>query len=232
MGRGYDREPEYLMHLYAIDTGGTFTVLTDDSGGGNRHMEKKTMTRARKAGFWLTLVTLVVGWMVLFFLYRPEQIVAALGVTNSYIVTFLLGVLGAFTSMTTFSTYPAVYAMAAADVTPWALIATTAVGLTMGDFFFVLLGNSARAALSKKWRERVRKLLRWLEGRPDRVTQWVLFIWVGVLPLANNLLTAPLAVNGFEPRKMAVPIFLGNLTFPTATVILALKGVEVFNGGG
>lgn len=194
-------------------------------------MEKKTKKTLRNLGFWVLLLMMVVGWLVLFFFYRPEQIVEALGLTNSYIVTFLLGVLGAFTSLTTVSTYPAVYVMALGEeVTPWILILMTGVGLTIGDFFFVLLGRSARAALSEKWIERVRRLLSWLEKRPDFVTQVVLFFWVGLSPFANNLLTAPLAVSHFPIKKMVVPIFLGNLTFPTATVVLALQGVEIFSG--
>ncbi len=55
----------------------------------------------------------------------------------------------------------------------------------------------------------------------------VTYLWVGVLPVANNILTGGLALTGYRFRRIAVPIFLGNATFPTGVAYLASIGIEV-----
>jgi hypothetical protein len=53
-------------------------------------------------------------------------------------------------------------------------------------------------------------------------------VWVGLLPIANNILTAGLALAGYRFRRVLVPIFLGNVTFPTGVAHLASTGMELF----
>ena len=178
----------------------------------------------RRAAFLGLVVLLGLGWLYLFLYVPIDDAIEWLGVTNSYVVALLLGAFGAFTTLTSVSTYPAVFAMATGGVQPVALVAATALGLTLGDMLFIGAGRSARQALSDGGRERVERLLRWLRERPDHVTQWVLFFWVGFTPLANNLLTGPLSLTEFSPRKMVAPVFFGNLVFPILTVVLAVTG--------
>ena len=185
-------------------------------------MEERSLKRI---GFVVLLVLLVLGWLTLFFVSSPEEVVEWLGVTNGYLVVFLLGVIGAVTSLTSVSTYPAIYTLAAGEMNPGLLVVISGVGLTLGDFLFILLGISARGVLSEGTKERVARFLAWLYQRPTVVIQFFLFVWVGLTPFANNLLTAPLAVTEFPARKMVVPIFLGNLVLPVLTVWLGMKGV-------
>ena len=185
------------------------------------HRKKK-----QKITFFVALTLLVVGWGVLFFLYNPAELAGMLGVTNSYLVAFFLAIIGAVGSLTSVSTYPAIFTMAAGGVNPVGLVAISAVGLTIGDFLFIYLGRSARAVLSDSTQQKAHKLLAWLYRRPVYFTQGFLFLWVGFSPLANNLLTAPMAVTNFPPRKMVIPILLGNVVLPTVAVTLGILGIE------
>lgn len=180
----------------------------------------------RKIGFFTLLALLLVGWVVLFFLYEPAQVVAFIGASNGYLVAFLLSIIGALGTLTTVSTYPALYTMAAGELNPFALVAVATVGLSIGDSLFIALGRAAREVVSEGAREKAEWLLRFLHDRPAYVTQIVLFVWVGFTPLANNLLTAPLALTSFPARKMVLPVVLGNMTLPALTVLLGVMSIR------
>ena len=49
-----------------------------------------------------------------------------------------------------------------------------------------------------------------------------------MLPLANNILTGGLSLTGYRFRRIALPVFLGNFTFPTLVAYMASIGVELF----
>ncbi len=185
----------------------------------------------RRLFFLVITLLLAAGWLALFLYVPLDEVVEWMGLSNSYLVALALGCFGAFATLTSVSTYPAVFAMASAGVNPVGLVVVTAIGLTLGDFLFVGAGRSVRQTLSDRGRERVEKLLRWLRERPDRVTQWVLFFWVGFTPLANNLLTGPLALTDFPTKKMIAPVLCGNFAFPILTVVLAVTGRELFFAG-
>ncbi len=168
------------------------------------------------------ILLFIVVWTVLLSIYSPQQIVDWLGMTNSYLVAFFLAVAGAIASITPFSTYPAVYTMASGGVNAFVLVPLVAIGMTAGDFIFIAFGLSARELLSEKILDKLERLLDWLESKPKFFVQAFIFVWVGFLPIANNLLTAPLAMTGFPIKKLTPPLVLGNMMLPA---LLALAGV-------
>lgn len=177
--------------------------------------------KAKNLGIFAGLLIAIVGWTLVLMFFRPSEIVAWLGVTNSYLVAFLISIFGAIASITPVSTYPGIYTMAAGGIHPLLLAPIAAAGLTIGDYIFVFFGLSARGALSERITDKIENVMRWLNDKPTRFIQVFIFVWVGFLPIANNLLTAPLAMTGFHPRKMFVPLVLGNLMLPLLATSLA-----------
>jgi membrane protein YqaA with SNARE-associated domain len=172
--------------------------------------------------FFTLLAILFLGWLAVFFLYDPAELIAWFGVTNSYFIAFLLSLIGALATLTTVSTYPAIYTMAAGNLDPVLLVLVSTVGLSIGDFLFIALGISARSVVSPATAQRIERLLHWLYKQPTFVIQIILFLWVGFTPIANNLLTAPLALTNFPTRKMVLPIVLGNMTLPALAIIVGV----------
>lgn len=170
----------------------------------------------------------VAGWAVLYFLYPPDELVRKLGVENAYLVVVALSVVGALLSMTTFSSYPAVVGFAAGGMNFWILGLLSAIGLTLGDAIFYSLAGEVRGLLRGRWKEKAVELGEWLEDRPEWVIPVVTYLWVGVLPLANNILTGALALTGYRFRRILVPVLLGNATFPTFVAYMASRGIELF----
>lgn len=181
--------------------------------------------KTRLASFFAILL-FVIGWTALLTVYSPSEIVDWIGVTNSYLVAFLLAAGGAIASVTPFSTYPAVYTMASGGVNAFVLVPLVAIGMTVGDFIFIWFGVSARELLSEKLLDKMEGLLGWLESKPTIFIQAFIFVWVGIIPLANNLLTAPLAMTGFSIKKMTPPLILGNMVLPAMLAFAGYHGME------
>ena len=93
--------------------------------------------------FWIILA-FVVAWTVLLFFFSPKEIVEMIGVNNSYLVIFLVAVIGAFSSFTTFSAYPVIVTMAAGKLDPLLIGVVAGIGLAIGDTFFYFFGVCAQ----------------------------------------------------------------------------------------
>jgi len=182
-----------------------------------RPPQKRT---GKRIALFVTVLLLIVGWTLLFMYTEPEEVIAWIGVENSYLVGFLISVLGALGSVTPFSTYPAVYAMASTEVNLFVLVPLVAAGLTVGDALFFFFGVTAQDVIPNRLQSKVDQLWSWLEKKPDIFIQIFLLIWVGFSPLANNLITAPLAVAGYRFRKIVVPLTLGNCSLPVVASYL------------
>lgn len=180
---------------------------------------------------WVTIGLIVVfltAWVLLVFLYSPDRLVRELGVENAYLVVLALSVIGALGSMTTFSSYPAIVTFAAGDMNAWALGLVSGVGLTIGDAIFYSFVGEVKGLLGGRAREKALQVEGWLEERPDWLVPVVTYVWVGLLPVANNILTGGLALTGYKFRKILIPVFLGNVTFPTGVAFLASIGIQLF----
>lgn len=184
---------------------------------------------SRREGIALVLLSaFLVAWVILVFLVPPGEIVRRVGVENSYVVVLLLSVVGAAGSITTFSSYPAIVTFAAGGMSILGLGVVSGIGLTIGDAIFYSLATEVTGLLRGRAKGKAMRVGEWLEERPERVIAMVTFVWVGLLPLANNVLTGALALSGYRFRRIVVPLFLGNVTFPTGVAYLASIGIEFF----
>lgn len=180
---------------------------------------------------WFTIglaAAFLTTWIVLFFLIPPRDLVEHVGVENAYLMVFLLSVIGAIGSMTTFSSYPAIVTFAAGDMHFLALGVVSGIGLTVGDAFFYYFCTELKGLLAGRVEDKAIEVGLWLESQPRWVIPIVTYVWVGLLPIANNILTGALAITGYPFRRILIPLFLGNVTFPTAVAYLASIGIEIF----
>lgn len=184
---------------------------------------------SRREGLALFVaVAFLVAWIILFFLVPPDEIVRRLGVENAYPVVLLLSVIGAIGSMTTFSSYPAIVTFAAGGMNVVALGVVSGIGLTIGDAIFYSVVTEVTGLLRGRAKEKAIRVGEWLETRPGWAIPLVTYVWVGLLPLANNILTGALALSGYRFRRILVPLFLGNVTFPLGVAYLASIGIKLF----
>ena len=177
---------------------------------------------------FFVILLFIIGWTLLLYFYGPKEIVRLLGVQNSYLMAFLISMFGAFSSFTTFSTYPAVVTLAAGKINPYFLGIVAGLGLSVGDVLFFYFGVTARGVVSKKFKERLENILEWLKDKPDFFIQAFIFFYVGFTPFPNNVLTGSLALIAYPFRKVVLPLVLGDLVLPTLAACLTYYGVEYY----
>jgi hypothetical protein len=174
------------------------------------------------------IIFFIIAWTILLILYSPKEIVEFIGITNGYILTFLVAVMGALSSITTFSIYPMIITFALGDLNPYLLGLIAGAGLAIGDSIFYYFGWEVRSIVKGKFKKLLNKFFKWLVKRPYWQVMIMIYIYVGFTPFPNNLLTGTLAVSGYSYKKIYLPVILGDLTLPMIIILLAKKGVNIF----
>src|SRR5262245_39905659 len=87
--------------------------------------------------FFLVFVLLLTLALVIFFI-TPEQIVAYIGVKNTYLVAFLLAVFGGLSAITGVSFFLSVAAFASGGANPFLLALVGGLGIFISDSIFYL----------------------------------------------------------------------------------------------
>jgi membrane protein YqaA with SNARE-associated domain len=174
------------------------------------------------------IIFFIILWTVLSILYTPKEIVEFVGITNGYILTFLVAVMGALSSITTFSIYPMIITFALGDLNPLLLGIIAGIGLSIGDFIFYYFGFEIKGIIKGKLRKFLKKFFNWLVKRPPWQVFGLVYLYVGFTPFPNNLLTGTLAVSGYPFKKIIIPVAMGDITLPLLIIYLARAGVEIF----
>ena len=174
------------------------------------------------------IIFFILFWTIILWVYDPKQLVDFIGVKNGYILTFIIAIIGALTSITPVSIYPMIIALALGDLSPLPLALVAGAGLALGDALFFFFGLEFRPFLSKKWKNKLEKLIKWIEDKPRWLSSFLIYLYIGFTPFPNNLLTGSLALAGLTFRKMVIPLILGDMTLPIIIVFLAHQGINLF----
>ncbi|MBU2561732.1 MAG: hypothetical protein KKD17_05525 [Nanoarchaeota archaeon] len=172
--------------------------------------------RARNSVIFFLLLSFIIFWSVLLYFITPQRLVERIGVQNGYLLSFLFGVFGEAATFTALSYYPAIIALAAGGLSPFILGLIAGTGMTVGNSLYFFFGRESRNVLSEKLEKQARKVLHWVEGKPNWILQIIIFIYVGFTPFPNNLLTVSGGITGVPFRKIILPLFLGNVVLTAA----------------
>jgi len=176
----------------------------------------KMKNRARNSVIFFLLLSFIIFWSVLLYFITPQRLVERIGVQNGYLLSFLFGVFGEAATFTALSYYPAIIALAAGGLSPFILGLIAGTGMTVGNSLYFFFGRESRNVLSEKLEKQARKVLHWVEGKPNWILQIIIFIYVGFTPFPNNLLTVSGGITGVPFRKIILPLFLGNVVLTAA----------------
>jgi membrane protein YqaA with SNARE-associated domain len=179
------------------------------------------------------IILFLAAWSLLLWNFPPQEIVNYLGVNNGLIIAFLVALFGGFSSFTSVSYYGVIITLAAGGVNPVLLGLCTGIGLTFGDSLVYYLGTRGHDVLKGKlkiWSDRVSE---WINNQHERMVQVFVFIYTGLTPLPNDLITASLGLATYSYRRFLPAILLGNITlaillakFSNQAFIRTLLGVE------
>ncbi len=189
------------------------------------HIPRITVRRI----LFVFLLAFMVVFLLMIIFYSPKEMVATIGVRNSFVAAFFVSMVGAFTSLTKFSAYPMIIALVAGQMDPFLVGLVSGLGLASGDILFFLFGYSARDFTGEKAKKILEKILSRLQRMNDLLVQFLIFFYFACSPFPNNLLSGSLAFTGYPFKKTVIPIILGDVAFCTLVAWLAYRGIELIS---
>lgn len=157
------------------------------------------------------LVILLLVWSLFIFIVGTERIVEFIGVSNTYLVLFLVGTFGGVSTITSASFYSTLTTFAHGGAKPLILGLVGGVAITIGDSLFFLLGKKGEESLPKHLRESTGKFSSWLEKKPGWIIPLVTLFYSGFTPLPNDILMVSLGVSRYRYLYILLPLLLGNI---------------------
>lgn len=176
----------------------------------------------------LGLIAFIVIFSWMLFHFGPTQIVETLGVENSYGIMFLMSVFGGVSTFTSVSYLATLGALAIGGLDPFLLGLVAGTGLLISDSFFFYLGKEGRRAAGGKPKEWADRFEAWLRKQPRWMVPVVTYLYTGLTPLPNDVLTIALAFAEVKFRRIVLALWLGNMTLTTLVAYLAIEGIKLF----
>lgn len=191
----------------------------------------ENFVRKKRWRFLIDFLVLVFIILLIVFLInnRPGKIVDMIGVHNGYIAAFLIAFFGGLATFTFVSVYPAVIALALGGLNPILLGIIAATGLTIANVFFFYFGVKGRdaAETSRFFKRFSLGISRWFERLPEWAVPVFIWVYVGLTPFPNNILTASGGLLDIPFKKLVIPLYIGNLTLMILFAYLATLGIRV-----
>jgi membrane protein YqaA with SNARE-associated domain len=172
----------------------------------------------------VVVVLVIVLLFVVFSFIKPQDIVQSLGVRNSYLVLFLIGLIGGASSLTSSSYYAAVVTFAVSGLNPVIIAFVAGTALFIGDSVFYRIGMWGRDHISGRALRFAQKLTRYVEGKSRRFVQVFIYLYTGFSPFPADILMISLSFVRFPYLSFMVPGFMGSVTFAFLLAFLAAAG--------
>jgi membrane protein YqaA with SNARE-associated domain len=175
----------------------------------------------------LILLFFIIIWSVLLYNISPVEIVQKIGVENGYIIAFLIAVIGGISSVTASSYYVIIGTLTAGGLNILLLGLIGGAGATISDSLFYYIGKKGKEIHSKKTRKLEKFLKKIIKKSPVWGIYLIIFVYIGLTPLPNEILTASLGLSGYKYKKAVLFIFLGNITGTIVFGYLISKGILI-----
>lgn len=192
----------------------------------NVSLDEDMKSSRRRIYALLGLVILIlIAWAVFFHFVPPEELVRKIGVQNTYLIAFLLAVIGGFSSITATSLYATLIALSQGGVNPTTLGMVGGLGLFLSDSLFYFVLDYSRKMITKvadKWETTFNKIRSLVRRAPDWLVYVGVFLYSAFAPLPNDILLAVLTVSRYSYRQFAPCLFAGD-------IVMALLLTHVVN---
>lgn len=176
-------------------------------------------------GLFGVLCVLVVLF-VFFLVVNPQEIVASLGVRNSYLVLFLVALLGGASSLTSSTYYAAIVTFALSGLPPILIAVVAGTALFIGDSIFYRIGMWGRDHISGRALRLAQKFSDYVEHKPRWFVQILIYIYTGFSPFPADILMIALSFVRFPYLSFIIPGLVGSITFAFLLARASLLGAS------
>jgi len=189
---------------------------------------KSLITRSQSISAVMGLLALVIGASIVFVFVDVELLIQTVGVDNSYLILFLVALIGGASVVTTSSYLALLYLMVNSGLSPLILGSLAGLAIFIGDLVFYLLGKKAGEALNAVENPTAAKFQDWISKRSIRSVQLFTYVYAGLTPLPNDILTIGLGASKVTLKQIFWPLLIGSIQLQIITAYLFSLG---FLGG-
>ena len=173
----------------------------------------------------VVLLSIFAIWIIFLYNFSPTEIVAFVGVENGYVLAMVLALIGGTSLIFPFPYHIVIFTLAAGGLNPFLLGLFAGTGIFIGDSTSYLIGYTGREIITGRVQKLFKKFYDWMIKKPKWVLLTSLYLYVSISPLPNDFLVIPLGFARYPYLRIALPLWLGSMTFNT---ILALAGFYGF----
>lgn len=160
----------------------------------------------------IAVLLFVVAVNTLYLFVPPDEIVGAVGVTNSYIVAFMIAAIGGVSSLTGVALYSTLATFGAGGSNPLLLALIGGAGIFISDSIFFFLAYHGHKSIPERFRRAVDRTLAWSRTHPRQIVLVLSYFYLGVMPLPSDLLMLVLVLAGYRYREVAPMLLAAGVT--------------------
>lgn len=184
------------------------------------------MKNFNKKNFLKILPVLVfLTFSITFHYFSPDYIVNWIGEENSYLLIFVLALIGGLSTFSGVPYHVFLVGLALGGLNPYILGLVTATGVMLGDTTSYFLGYYGRVLITPGIESSLEKILH-LEEKHPALLPIIFLIYGSALPFSNDIVTIPSGLIRYPFFKVMIPLAIGNLIFNT---LLALYSIQAYS---
>lgn len=179
----------------------------------------------------IAIIVIFVAFLIaVIFFIHPEELVAKIGVTNAYILLFIVSFFGGFSAGGSATFISLLITLVLGGLNPYLLGLIAGVSLALGDMIMFYVGSKGRELVRRRWDKKIERLANAIKKRKwlGKLVPFLAYIYIGLVPLPNDVLILFMAAIEYPRKKMNIIIVLGDLTFAFMITLLTAKGIMIF----
>lgn len=192
-------------------------------------VKKRKKFRLNGALSLIAIITIILAWFLIVLYLGPGKIVSSLGVTNSLIITFLLGFIGGISSVGMSAFYLTLITVTVGGGNPFLVALIGTLGLTIGEMLIFYLIVIGREKTPPKLKTRIVSLSKWLKNKPRWLIPIFTIIYIGMTPFPNEILVIILALIKYPHKIVIATLLLGNFIFSLLISLVAKYSYTFFH---
>lgn len=161
------------------------------------------------------LVVVFVAWTVLLSKISPTEIVEYLGVSNGYLIAFIVAFIGGLSTFINFPYQLIIFTLGAGGLNPVLVGFCAGAGVFLGDTISYVIGYHGRHILPGRIQSIFDRFANWCLAAPSGFVPVMLYLYGALIPLPNDLIVISFGLARYAYWKVMLPLTLGNITFNT-----------------
>ena len=175
---------------------------------------------------FLVLLFFFILTIFIFTIFEPEKVVENIGIGNTYLIIFIVGVIAGFSFLVSHNFLILYIAFISAGVNPIILGLLGSIGITIGDFLAYAVGFFGRNSIEDpRKNKKIKKLSKWIEKQNKYTIFGFIYLYSGFFIFPKDILCGALGFVEYPIKKIVIPLFLGNLSYNLGIAFLVIISV-------